>query len=273
MNQKPSKFMDNISILNADGKLFCPITGYKCHDETCDCKSLCKGKYSKFKIYPDENVIMFSEKLAPGTYCLPVGFEHCNVQKSIPIYSVNGWICISKNPAIWNADHFVACQNPYAQDNSLNFLLDTKTNTQVTNDIINDYYELYNGKMRYQCSCNSLDKSGNKLVHLDDVPFKCVSDYCLAKLTFRRGISGWNNSTKQCDCGHLLHENPNDLTSPCIEQSYKLQQNVFSGTVNCMNNVSLKEYPIYCNNTSGILTFQKTFIFSDNPLEYLNKTI
>lgn len=101
-------------MIMSETKLYCSINGYKCqNDSDCDCKTICSGKYKKFQIYPGENVIMFNEKLSPGTYCLPKGFEHCNVQRSTPIYSINGWICIPRNAAIWNNNNFVACQNSY----------------------------------------------------------------------------------------------------------------------------------------------------------------
>lgn len=274
-NKKLSNIIDLPDVLDSDGKLFCSINGYKCQNERCDCKSICKGEYNKFIIYPNENVVMFNEKLSPGTYCLPKGFEHCNVQTSIPVYSVNAWMCISKNPAIWNKNSFIACQNPYAEDNSLNVLMDTKNNTPVTNQIIQNFYEIHNGKMRYKCVCNSLDKNGNKLIHLDDLPFKCVSDYCLSKLQYKRGIPGWNHITKECDCGHLMHENPNDLTSPCVEEIFTLHNNTFSGAINCMTLNSLQEYPIYChqNNLSGQIQYKKIFNFSDNPIDYLKAVI
>lgn len=274
-NKKLSNFIDLPDVLDSDGKLFCSINGYKCQNERCDCKSICKGEYNKFIIHPDENVVMFNEKLSPGTYCLPRGLENCNGQTSIPIYSVNGWMCISKNPAIWNKNSFIACQNPYAEDNSLNVLMDTKNNTPVTNQIIDNFYEIYNGKLRYQCSCNSLDKNGNKLIPLNDIPFKCMSDYCLSKLHYKRGIPGWNDNTKQCDCGHLMHENPNDLTSPCVEETFKLNNNIFSGAINCMSLNSLQEYAIYChpNNLSEQIQYKKIFNFSDNPIEYLRAII
>lgn len=277
INKKSSKFTEipPNTVSSSDTKLFCSINGYKCENDMCNCKTVCSGQYKKFQIYPEENVIMFNEKLSPGTYCLPKGFEHCNVTRSVPIYSVNGWICVPKNPSIWNNDNFVACQNSYAIDNFLNVLIDRKTNLPITNEIINDYYELYNGKLRYQCSCNSLDKSGNKLIHLDEIPFHCFSDYCLEKIKFRRGIPGFNSITKQCDCGHLDHENVNDLSSACVEKAFQFQKNILSGSINCMNSNSLREHYIFCNkqNISGVLTFEKIFHFSDNPIDYLNAVI
>lgn len=275
INKKSSKFTEIPNMISSDAKLFCSITGYKCEDHSCNCKSVCSGQYKKFHIYPDENVIMFNEKLSPGTYCLPKGFEHCNVQRSVPIFSVSGWICIAKNPSIWNNGHFVACQNSYSVDNSLNVLIDRKTNQAVSNEVINDYYELHNGKLRYQCHCGSLDKNQNKLIPLDEIPFRCFSDYCLEKLHFRRGIPGFNSLTKQCDCAHLPHENAYDLSSPCVEKAFQLQKNTFSGSINCMKTNSLREHFIFCNkqNVSGVLTFEKIFNFSDNPIDYLSAVI
>lgn len=275
INKKPSKFTEILNITSSDAKLFCSINGYKCETPSCNCQTICSGQYKKFHVYPDENVIMFNEKLSPGTYCLPKGFEHCNMQRTTPIYSVNGWVCISKNNAIWNNDRLVACQNSYSVDNSLNILIDRKTNQPLSNEIIKDYYELHNGKLRFQCTCNSLDKSGNRLIHLDEIPFRCFSDYCLEKLHFRRGIPGFNSVTKQCDCAHLQHENVNDLSSPCVEKAFQLQKNIFSGSINCMNINSLREHFIFCNkqNMSGILSFEKILNFSDNPIDYLNTVI
>lgn len=271
-NKKLSKILNIQNALFSDSKLFCSITGYKCDNEFCDCTSLCKGQYKKFNIYDNERVVMFNETLSPGTYCLPKGFEHCNTKTSIPIYSVTGWLCISKSFMIWNKDRLVACQNSYAKDNTLNYLVDTLTNEKV-DDInhINNYYEVYNGKLRYQCLCNSLDKSNNNLIHLEDIPFKCVSDYCLAKLNFRRSVPGWDPRTKQCNCSYLHHENPNDLTSPCVAKAYQLKNSIFTGYINCTHSNSLKEYSIYCDEKEFLsLEFQKNLIFSNNPLEYLN---
>lgn len=274
-NEKVSNFIEIPDVLDSDGKLFCAINGYKCQNERCDCKSICKGEYKKFIIYPNENVVMFNEKLSPGTYCLPKGFEHCNVQTTIPIYSVSGWMCISKNPAIFNKNNLIACQNPYADNNSKNVLMDTKTNTPVTNEVIEDYYEMHNGQMRYQCRCGSLDKNGNQLIQLNDIPFKCVSDYCLSKLHHRRGIPGWDHDKKQCNCGNLLHEDPADLTSPCVEETFALNGNTFLGAIKCMTLNSFEEYPIYChsNNLSGQIRFKKIFNLSEDPLDYLRKII
>lgn len=163
----------------------------------------------------------------------------------------------------------------YAVDNSLNILIDRKTNQSVSNELIKDFYETFNGKMRFQCLCNSLDKSGNKLIHLDKIPFRCFSDYCLEKINFRRGIPGFNSITKQCDCAHLPHENQNDLSSPCVEKNFQLHKNTFSGSINCMNINSLKDYFIFCSqhNKRTVLPFEKTFNFSDNPIDYLNAII
>lgn len=275
LNKKPTNFLDLPTILYSDDKLFCSISGYKCENDLCDCKTICNGQYNKFKIYPDENVVMFNEKLSPGTYCLPKGLEHCNMQSSYPIYSANGWICLPKNPSIWSRNHFIACQHSYAQDNSLNVLLDLKENKVVTGEDIKDFYELHNGKLRYQCNCASNDKSGNKLINLDEFPFKCFSDYCLLKLRLNRKIPGWNNVTKECDCGNLLHENPNDFTSPCIDGINELNGVTLTSSTICKNKISLYDHPIICNtkNDIGLLKFTKIVHFSDDPLDYLNAVI
>lgn len=275
LNKKSSKFLELPSVLYSDGKLFCSITGYKCKDETCDCKSICNTQYNKFKIYPGENIVMFNEQLLPGTYCLPKGFEYCNVKTSIPIYSISGWICISKNPSIYDTNTIIACKNAYATDNSKNYLIDLKEHKEITMESVNDFYEKYNGEMRYQCACNSTDRAGNLLINLKDIPFKCLSDYCLSKLYSIRGIPGWNNITKQCDCGHLSHQNPNDLTSHCINAEIEMKGNIVTNVAYCTNETSIINYPIVCNsnNNTGTLNFSNIMHFSDDPLDYLNTII
>lgn len=269
---KTSKFLNFPIPLQSDEKLFCSITGYKCENEGCDCSTLCKGKYEKFTVHPNDHIVMFSEKLVVGTYCLPQGLTICHLQHSIPVYSMSGWICVSKNPEIFQNNHMIACQNPYSEDNSLNQLIDMKTNQVVTpTDIVQNYYEIFNDGFRYKCHCGSLDKSGKPLIALEAIPFQCASDYCLEKLHYWRNVPGFNSITKECDCGQYKHEDSSDRTSPCVQDAFKMKDFNLLSIVHCTLPHSLKKRALYCNesNSLGIMSFTKKVEFSKKPLLYI----
>lgn len=249
-------------------KLFCPINGFKCPDETCDCAHYCKGNYEKLHIYDDEHVVLFHEKLKAGTYCLPKGALKCHLKSSIPVYSVNAWTCIPRNTNVWKNNHFVACKSPYAKDNGRNILYDHKTGKQASTAISN-FYEMHNGRMRYQCRCDSKDFRGNKMIALDQVPFTCVADYCLSNIDDNNRNIGWR--VDRCDCGPYGHENPRDDTSPCIQTAVGLKDSTFTGFTKCTNTHSVDRQPIHCN--KNYFTFQKEMTFDNYARDFLKKQI
>lgn len=251
---------------NPFDKLFCPINGFKCPDETCECSNYCKGNYDKMNVFQDEDIVLFNEKLTPGTYCLPKGALKCHLKSSIPVYSINDWTCVSRNHNIWKSNNFIACKNPYAKDNSLNVLFDRQTNAAASS-VAKDYYEMFNGKLRYECQCGSLDVRGNKMISLEQVPFTCVSDYCLANFKNVTQDIGWKNG--QCNCGPYSHENPKDLTSPCVDSLIGMKDNVFTGIVKCTDRYSFKKEPIYCDMHKNIFTFEKEMTFHSIPTHFL----
>lgn len=243
-------------------KLFCPINGFKCPDETCDCLDYCKGSYEKINIFDNEDIVLFNEKLAPGTYCLPKGALKCHLKSSIPIYSNNDWICVPRNQNIWNSNNFIACKSPYAKNNNLNVLFDHKTN-DIALSVSKDYYEMYNGKLRYECKCNSKDVRGNPMISLEEIPFTCVSDYCLANFKNVQQAIGWKNG--ECDCGPYSQD---DKTSPCIDSLIGMKDNVFHGVVKCTSKHSFKKELIYSNDKT-FWQFDKTITFTSLPVEFL----
>lgn len=255
-------------VINPFDKLFCPINGFKCPDEKCDCSLHCKGNYEKIHIYDHEEVVLFHEKLKTGTYCLPTGAIKCHLKSSMPVYSANNWICVSRNKNIWKDNHFIACKSPFATNNDLNILFDYKTSKKAS-VTVSDYYEMHNGKLRYGCKCNSKDNRGNKMVALDQVPFTCVPDYCLSNFTNNTQDIGWDGT--QCKCDPFSHEIPNDKTSPCINVRVGVHNNEYKSFVKCTNRFTPKREPIYCN--EPYLEFSKTITFGNFPMDFLKKTL
>lgn len=252
---------------NPFDKLFCPINGFKCPDDTCDCSQYCKGNYEKIHIY-DEELVLFHEKLKNGTYCLPKGALQCHLKSSMPVYSVNGWTCVPRNNNVWKNNHFIACQSPYAQTNALNILYDNKNQKEVDSPIT-DYYEMHNGQMRYQCSCQSKDIRGNLMVALDEVPFTCVPDQCLSN--FKNNVQNIGWKVDHCDCGPYNHEIPNDLTTPCIDSELGVKNFKFTGVLKCTNRESIVKHPIYCN--ENYFTFTKRINFDMFATQYVRDAI
>lgn len=249
---------------NPFDKLFCPINGFKCPDEHCDCSYFCKGNYEKVTVLPNEEIILYNEKLVPGTYCLPTGGLKCNLKTSVPVFSSNGWVCLSKNIS----SHF--CKHPLSENNNLNILIDQSTGEEASN--ITDLYEYFNGKLRYQCQCNSTDKKGNAMVALDEVPFTCVPDYCLQNFQNTKTF-GWDPVKKICDCKHNKNE-MNDPLLPCINIHEGFDNEIeYYGYVKCTHPYSFVEEPIFCAPQEKFFQYHKNITFNSIPMEYLNKTV
>lgn len=260
---------------NPYDKVFCSIYGFKCPDTNCICSNYCKGEYEKVNVYENEQFILFNEQLTPGTYCLPKGALECYSKSTIPIYSANNWVCVNKNSTVWKNNMMSACQNAFSENNQLNYLIDLKTGDKVGTDI-KDFYEMYNGKLRYECFCGSKDKKGNKMITLDEVPFTCVSDYCLSNFKNANLNIGWDPIQKQCNCQQYAHENPNDLTSPCIDVKVGINsQHTFIGAVKCTHKTSFQEEVLHCSPSmaNNFFTFTKTIMFDKKPIEYLREII
>ncbi|GFQ81313.1 uncharacterized protein TNCT_455601 [Trichonephila clavata] len=259
---------------NTFDKLFCAINGFKCPDYNCECSQYCTGNnYEKINIFEGDEVILFNEKLDSGTYCLPKGFSKCNLNTSIPFYSANDWICIPRNNNIFKGNNFIACKSPFAKDNSLNVLVDNKTGKIVTS-FVKDFYEIYSGKFRYECQCGSKDVKNNPMINLEEVPFKCVSDYCISNFLNVSMNIGWDPIKKECNCQPFANENSEDLTTPCVQfKTGMSQNNTFNGIVKCTDKNSFTSYPMYCSNRENFFSFEKTITFEELPQNYLRNVI
>lgn len=257
---------------NPFDKLFCPVHGFKCPDDTCDCSLYCKGNYEKLNIYENEDIVLFHEKLMPGTYCLPKGALTCHLKSSIPVYSMNNWSCIPRNNNVWKGNHFIACKNPHAENNDLNQLWDRKLGEKASTELA-DYYEMWNGQLRYECRCESKDMRGNSMLALEEVPFTCVSDYCLSNFKNTLQDIGWKNG--ECNCGPYQHEKLNDKTSPCLNAVMGMQQHTFNGFLKCTDRQSIEKETLFCSSTmkNNYFTFEKQITFGSYPIYFLKNVV
>ena len=200
-----------------------------------------------------DNIIVTNYELEKGkAYCLPKS-RFCNSKVARPVYTSEGWSCIAKNPQVWTSTgKKVACTSPYAINNEYNILFDRKENSIVTIDTqIENLYEMYNGELRYECQCYSLDKMNNTMVSIPTMyPFVCFTDYC-KKYVFQAGFKGWTGT--ECDCGPLKHLDVNDKTSPCVVSTTELNLNdsELTARVSCVDkfSTSIENVIFYCPDT------------------------
>lgn len=264
-------FSTGVDIYDPFDTLFCSMKGFKCENRNCHCAHYCKGNYAKYHIYESDEVIISNERLTPGTYCLPRGLDACNTKTTRPIYSVNGWQCINKNSAVWKGDVQIACQSHLARNNAENYIYDHKYNVEA-DQRVTDYFEVYNGTLRYGCKCNSLDLRGNRMLALDEIPFTCVTDYCLKNIS-NSGLVGWDPVTKTCDCSGFPHEVANDLTSPCASVRSRVRNDVLVGQVPCQNLSSFEPKAIRCpmyRGTDNFISFETRVGGHSNPLDFIS---
>lgn len=247
----------------------CPIRGFRCQNSSCRCTDICQQQgYEKITVLPGEEIILFDEKILPGTYCVPKGISVCNRASSTPIFSTSGWMCKSK--IWWRGNYMLACKSSKAKDNSLNVLVDAQTGQPIEKEV-SDYYEtLPDGSRKYKCRCGSRDENGNAMLEI--LPFVCSSDYCMRDIKNVSSHFGWMDG--RCHCGPFAHADVDDPTSPCLSMKTEVDEdNILVGRVNCMTKTSSEEYPIYCpkdNQGLPYITFRKLVGTFDHHSKYLS---
>lgn len=253
-------------------KTACALQGFQCpSDEMCDCEKFCNNgsDYVPFKIL-DENdrVYVLNQKLSPGTYCLPKGIGKCNLKTSYHVFSLAGWSCIGINDDIFKKNKKKACKNEEAQDNSLNILYDYQKNERAA-DYIENYYEMFQNKLRYGCKCESKSLDNTRMISI--FPFVCLVDYCLRDISNPTPTMGWNGS--ECDCGPYVHADSNDKTSPCRTFASTIEKNVLKGRVDCMTKKSFVKQPLICPTDNGLLTFKEYFMKGNEPQKFVDMIV
>ncbi|KAG8172720.1 hypothetical protein JTE90_003909 [Oedothorax gibbosus] len=112
---------------------------------------------------------------------------------------------------------------------------------QPAQDIDNAYELLPDGEtQRYRCKCDSL--FGKPMV--ESIPFVCLVDYCIKDISQPLRNMGFSGSG--CECAIYPHQDPNDLKSPCVLESTRVDQNVFTGRVDCTSEKSWVRKSIFC---------------------------
>lgn len=251
-----------ISTVNA---FACPLYGFKCPtDEACDCHQICgNGEYVSFQVMEGESIYLMDQKLVPGTYCLPKGVGDCNQTTSHHVFSSSGWTCIPRNKSIFQNP----CYSDDARDNSKNVLWDHLKNKPAEN-IENAYETLSDGKtLRFRCKCDSPDARGHAMVNT--LPFTCSVDYCIQDIPNPLPMMKFIGN--KCECGPYLHEK--DETSRCVVERSRVEQNVFTGRVNCMTNFSWKKKPIFCPFDEEALSFRVPVKSGNSPLDFVSMAI
>lgn len=249
-------------------KTACALQGFQCpSDEMCECEKFCSNgsDYVPFKIHNEnDRVYVLNQKLSPGTYCLPKGIGKCNLKTSYHVFSLAGWSCIGINDDIFKKNKKRACQNEEAQDNRLNILYDYKKNEKAAESIEN-YYEMYQNKLRYGCKCNSKSLDNTRMLSI--FPFVCSVDYCLRDFSNPTPAMGWNGNT--CDCGPYVHADPNDKTSPCRRETSRIENNILNGRVNCMTKDSFVKQALICPTDDGLVVFREHIMKGNEPQNFL----
>ncbi|GIY77308.1 uncharacterized protein CDAR_422841 [Caerostris darwini] len=247
----------------------CPLHGFKCPTkEPCDCSRMCTNGelYVPYRVLTDDHIYVLDRKLPPGTYCLPKGVGMCNQKTSHEIFSFMGWSCITRNKTIFHKDKLFACYHQDSTDNRLNILWDYRENRQANTDDILDYYEMYEGELRYRCKCQGKDSRGKELVN--SIPFVCSPDYCIQDIVNPLPMMGWNGF--RCECGPYFHKDPLDTLSPCVMEQTRVEKNQLIVRVECMNDNSFVKRPLYCPKEEGVLNFKIPFTLGNKPEDYLN---
>lgn len=254
-------------------KTACALQGFQCpSDEMCDCEKFCSnGKdFVPFRILSeDERIYVLNQKLSPGAYCLPKGVGKCNLKTSYHVFTLAGWSCIGINDDIFKKDKKKACQNEEAQDNNLNMLYDYKEGKDA-GDNIENYYELYQNKLRYNCQCNSRSLDNTPMISI--FPFVCSVDYCLRDLINPAPSLGWNGN--ECKCGPYPHLDSNDRTSPCRSHISKIEtKNKLIGRVECMTKDSFVKQSLICPTSDGLVVFNTHIMDGNTPENFIKNLI
>lgn len=221
----------------------CPIQGFKCPDEIpCDCEQMCVNghQFESFQVMSDDMVYVMNERVEPGTYCLPKGFEKCNEKTSIRMFSLTGWSCFHRNSTLFHSYRYEPCKSSQAKNNELNVLWDYALDKEV--DLtLEKFYEKVGSDLRYRCKCDSKSLQGKRMLSI--LPFTCSEDYCLEFIRpeFILQDMGWNGSA--CQCGLYPHIDPNDKLSACMEEDSRFQRNTFIGKVAQMTEKSFLPQP------------------------------
>lgn len=263
-----------VSYLEDSVNTICPLQGFKCpDDQVCDCKQMCVNgeNFELFQVL-DENdqIFVMNEKLEPGFYCLPKGFENCNGNTSIRMFSLSGWSCLHRNQTLFHSNKFKPCKNSEAENDNLNVLWDYLKNEEA-GLTFRDFYEKIGPDLRYRCKCNSRSLNGTKMVSV--LPFTCSVDYCLQFMkpeTLIPGM-GWNGSF--CECGIYFNFDPNDKQSACVEEHSRFEKNMFYGKVAQMTEKSFIKEPFIRPSDGEDLMFFVEVRPGYLPLEYIQSKI
>lgn len=232
----------------------CPLRGFKCSDpHQCNCSKICPNDHFRdYHVKENDEIVVLDRKLEPGTYCLPEGFNTCNQSTEIPLYSLSGWTCISRNQSVYKSDFWIACKNNFAQNNDLNVLYDRLKNQPAKIGLVDFYETLNDHSPRYECHCDSVDLNGNKMVAT--LPFVCSVDYCLRELHNVKNL-GWNNG--KCECGPYPRLQNGDETAPCVGNKTMIENGKLHGRVECTEMDSYERKAWYCpGGVKGIMTFE-----------------
>lgn len=253
-------------------KTACALQGFKCpSDEMCECEKFCSNgsDYVPFKILDEtDRVYVLNQKLSPGTYCLPKGIGKCNLKTSYHVFSLAGWSCIGINDDIFKKNKKRACQNEEAQDNRLNILYDYKKNEKA-GDNIENYYEMFQNKLRYGCKCDSKSLDNTRMISI--FPFVCSVDYCLRDIPNPTPGMGWDGN--KCDCGPYVNADRNDETSPCRTINSNIDKFTLNGKVDCMTKESFVKQALICPTEDGLVVFKENILTGHTPEEFVEKII
>lgn len=225
-------------------KLFCPVTGYKCETDACDCQTLCGETFVKYTVSIDsrDQFYLSTIQLEPGTYCIPRKSNECNTFTTYGIYNLQGWSCVLKYPHLYAGEHgnsIVACKSKYAKNNVDNYLWDKLTNS-ITERMDGDPFELLDdGSFRYECHCHSFDFMNNPMKALKMFPFTCVSDYCVRNI-YQAAAAGFNENTQQCECEPGTNKDLNDFTTACVPPAVVvMDRDIVTGFKSCTSKNSI----------------------------------
>lgn len=260
-------------VVNPISKSICPLQGFKCPSgEPCDCNKFCSNG-NEFVLSHitnhDERIYVMNKKLTPGTYCLPKGVDKCNLKANYHVFSLAGWSCLPLNQVVFKGDKKKACKNEEAENDDLNVLWDYLKNEEA-GDNIDDYYEPLGQNLRYRCNCGSKSLDGTPMISI--FPFMCLADYCLRDIPNPLPFMGWNG--KHCVCGPYFHLDSNDKTSPCRREKSRVENENFTGRVDCMTENSFLKQTLICPTTDRELIFREWIQRdSSDPTEFVDALV
>lgn len=162
-----------------------------------------------------KNILGGREPMRMGAWCLPKTAATCNVNTSIVVYSISGWICLPRTDAFsGEGGNRIAVCNGSLWDNALNKQYDTFIPANLSfNDVYND--KLSDGRYRFVCPANLRDDIQNKYIESNYNRLHLLRNWCLEEIPFGKDDAKPDLETGKCRCvaPYQLNEKRGKCTS------------------------------------------------------------